>query len=78
MSAVTVQLTNICSGGNHLTFTVMGDAALTKVLDLPTLSDPLDSADVEAFLRVITRMAKMGRTVNQARTLLQNGVTVTV
>ena len=78
MSTVTVRLTNICSGGGHLTFTVTGDATLTRVLDLPTLSEPLDAADVEAFLRVITRMAKMGRTVNQARTLLQTGVTVTV
>ncbi|MDO8707016.1 MAG: hypothetical protein Q7J84_18975 [Sulfuricaulis sp.] len=78
MSAVTVRLTSICSGGGHLTFTVSGDAVLTRTLDLSSLTDPIEASDVEAFLKIICKMAKKGRTLNQARTLLQAGVTVTV
>ena len=78
MSSVTVRLTSICSGGGHLTFSITGDATLSKVLDLPVLIEPLDAQDVESFLRVIVKMARMGRTQNQARTLLQNGVVITV
>ena len=78
MSAVTVRLTSICSGGGHLTFTVAGDASLTRVLDLSALIEPLDDAEVDAFLKVICKLAKKGRTVAQARTLLQAGVTVIV
>lgn len=78
MSAVTVTLTAICSGGGHLTFDVTGDVALTKVVDRDSMTQTPDKADAEAFLRVICWMAKNGRTNNQAATLLQNGVTVTV
>lgn len=78
MAAITVTLTEICSGGNHLTFGVTGDASRTRVLELGSLVEPIDPQDVDAFLRVITRMARIGRTNAQARTLLQNGVTVTV
>ena len=78
MSAVTVTLANICSGGNHLTFAVTGDATLSRVVDRDSLLYPLTEADVQSFLRVVAWMAKNGRTFAQARTLLQNGVTVTV
>ena len=78
MSAVTVRLTNTCTGGGHLTFAVTGDASLTRVLDLSTLLEPLDDAEVDAFLKVICKLAKKGHTVAQAKTLLQAGVTVAV
>lgn len=78
MSAVTVTLANVCSGGNHLTFSVTGDATLSRVVDRDRLLDPLTEADVQSFLRCIAWMAKNGRTFAQARALLQAGVTVTV
>lgn len=78
MSAVTITLTGICSGGGHLTFTVTGDASRTQVLDLSTLTEPVMEQEIEAFLKLICKLAKMGRTPAQARTLLQAGVTVTV
>ena len=78
MSAVTVTLTSICAGGGHLTFTVTGDASLTKTIDLSELTDALDPRDAQGFLEVIVKMAKNGRTLAQARNLLQAGVTVTV
>lgn len=78
MSAVTVSLTGVCAGGNHLTFSVTGDASRTQVLDLSVLSAPVDPAEVEAFLKVVCKLVKNGRTTAQARALLQAGVTVTV
>ena len=78
MSAVTVTLTSICSGGGHLTFTVTGDVTRTQMLDLSVLTDPATEQEVEAFLKLICKLAKKGRTNAQARTLLQAGVTVTV
>jgi len=78
MSAVTVRLTSICSGGNHLTFTVTGDASGTRVLGLGELSEEIDADDVASFLKVICKLVKNGRTIAQARTLLQTGVSVVV
>ena len=78
MSAVTIRLTNICSGGGHLTFAVTGDATLTRIMNLDDLTDPLTEQDLRSFLRVIAWLAKNGRTINQARVLLQNGVEVKV
>ena len=40
--------------------------------------DPYTEQEVEAFLKLICKLAKKGRTNAQARTLLQAGVTVTV
>ena len=78
MSAVTITLTSICSGGGHLTFSVTGDATLTRMLDLSSLTDPIDEQDVAAFLKVLCKLVKKGRTLAQTRTLLQSGVTVTI
>lgn len=78
MSTVTVRLSSICAGGNHLTFNVSGDASLSQIVSLSMLSEPIDEQDVVAFLSVLCRLAKRGRTLAQARTLLQAGVTVTV
>ena len=78
MSAVTIRLTGICSGGNHLTFAVTGDAERTQVLELQVLTEPVQPEELAAFLKVICKLAKNGRTLAQARTLLQAGVTVTI
>ena len=78
MSAVTVTLTGICSGGGHLTFSVTGDATLTEVLDLSMLTEPVSDSEKDAFLKVICKLAKNGRTLAQTRNLLQAGVSVTV
>ena len=78
MSTITVRLASICSGGGHLNFTVTGAATLTETLDLSVLTDPLSEAEKDAFLKVICKLAKNGRTLAQARTLLQAGVTVIV
>jgi hypothetical protein len=78
MTTINIALTGICSGGNHLTFSVTGAREMTVLSDLASLSEPISDEDAQAFLRVITRMARAGRTLAQARTLLQAGVEVTV
>ncbi len=78
MSAVTVTVTNVCSGGNHLTFAVTGDATGGTIMEVSDLIEPITANDVQSFIRVIARLAKMGRTANQAKTLLQAGIQVTV
>lgn len=78
MSAITVTLTSICSGGNHLTFAATGDATQSQVVDLSLLTEPLTDQEKEAFIKVVAKLARNGRTLVQARNLLQAGVTVTV
>jgi hypothetical protein len=78
MTTITITLTGICSGAGHLTFAVTGAKSLTGHVDLSDLSAPITDEDAMAFLKVIGRMAKAGRTLAQTRTLLQAGVTVTV
>ena len=78
MSSITVTLTGICTGGNHLTFGISGDKIATVHAMLDDLTQPISEEDALVFCRVIAQMAKAGRTMNQAKTLLQNGVVVTV
>ena len=76
MSAITVTLTGICSGGAHLTFTVSGDRSGTVPAELREMLQPITEEEAQAFVKVVTKMARAGRTNAQARTLLQNGVTM--
>ena len=78
MSAVTITLTAICSGGGHLNFNATGDATDTLTTDLDAIAQPLTQDEKDAFVKIIAKLAKLGRTLNQAKTLLQAGVTVTV
>ena len=78
MTTINIQLTAICSGGNHLTFTVTGAKEMTILGDVASLSEPIPDEDAQAFVRVVMKMAKAGRTLGQARTLLQAGVEITV
>lgn len=78
MTTINITLTSICSGGNHLTFTVSGAKDMTVPVELGDLTGPITDDDAQVFCKVVARMAKSGRTNNQARTLLQSGVTVTI
>lgn len=78
MASEIVTLTAVCSGGNHLTITGSGAKALTVIVHMDDLSTPVTNDEAEAFVKVIAKLAKAGRTVAQAKTLLQAGVTVTV
>lgn len=78
MTTLTVTLSSICAGGGHLTFTISGARTATVPLTVADITEPITEEDVVSFCKVIARMAKAGRTVAQARSLLQAGVTVTI
>lgn len=80
MSIVTTTLQGVCSGGNHLTFRIAldGGGQWSRVLDLSRIQEPVSEEDMETFLKIVAKLALRGRTVNQARTLLLAGVTLTV
>lgn len=59
-------------------FAITGDAVATSDLTTDDITQPITDADVQGFVRVLARMAKMGRTGAQAKAILQAGVTVTV
>jgi hypothetical protein len=78
MASETVQLTAICTGNNHLEFTLTGLKAATVRMLLDELTEPISDADGVIFCKCIAKLAKSGRTVPQTRTLLQAGVTVNI
>lgn len=78
MSTITVTLSGICAGGNHLTFIVSGDKSVTVKGMLGEMVEPISEDEAQAFVKVLAKMAKLGRTPTQARTLLQAGVVITV
>ena len=79
MAAVTVTLTNICAGGNHLTFSTTGAKEMTVVGDrVDFIEGPITDEDARTFIRVLCKIARANRTMVQTRNLFQAGVTVTV
>jgi hypothetical protein len=77
MATETTTLTSICSGANHLTFTLTGAKAATVVLELGELTGPITDDDIATFCKVIARLCRSDKTAAQARTALQAGITVT-
>lgn len=78
MTTLTVTLVETCSGGEHLVLSVTGDRTAVVRSTRSTLSDTISDEEIESFVKVLIRMVKAGRTLNQTRTQLQNGVTITV
>lgn len=78
MSQVVVRLTNICAGGNHFTFGITGDVVSTVKAETADISDVITTEDKTAFLKILIKLAKIGRSNNQVKTLFQSGVTVNV
>ena len=78
MSAITITLTGVCSGGDHISMAITGDKTGNLVLNGSDVTDPITEGDVAMFCKVIAKLAKTGRTVAQAKALLEAGVTVTV
>lgn len=80
MSIVTTTLQSVCSGGNHLTFRISLDGGQnwTRVMELDHIRQEVLPEDMDTFLRIIAKLALRGRTVQQARSLLTAGVTLTI
>lgn len=79
MTTVTITATAFCPGGGHVDFSVTGDKVMNFTgVDVAPLLEPISDDEAQAFLKVICKMATKGRTLAQAKALLQAGVTITV
>ena len=61
-----------------MTFTMTGDVTGEGTLSVDEIDEFLNSVGRKELLAVILRLAKIGRTPAQVKTLLQAGVTVTI
>jgi len=78
MAQITVTASNFCSGGQHATLTVSGDVSRTMRVDVTSFLEPVSVEDSLAFLRVLVKLVKIGKTPGQLKSALQAGVTVNV
>ena len=77
MPTLNFRVTSVCSGGNHYTMEITGDLTRTLVLDREDIQ-AAERLDAETFALALLRYYARGRTQNQIRTALQNGVAIQV
>ncbi len=77
MATITTTLTAICAGGDHLTFSITGAKTLAVAADFAEINSPITDEEAVAFVKVIAKLCKSGKTMAQAKTALQAGITVT-
>ncbi len=77
MSALTMTLVSACAGGDHLTFSITGAKTLSVSINASDMTSPITDDDLAAYLKITARLCKIGKTVAQAKTALQAGITVT-
>lgn len=78
MASLTFTRTWECASQNHVTINVTGDVTYTFHGDIDDLTRPVTEEEKEAFMKVLLRVAKIGRTRAQIRNALANGYTVTI
>ncbi len=78
MSSLTLTRTFECAAQNHITIAVTGDVTYTYRGTLEEITAPVTEEEKEAFIKVLMRVAKIGRTRAQIRNALTNGYTVTI
>lgn len=78
MATVIVTLTKLCTGGGHATFSISGDVSRTIDMHLENLGYEVTDEMVENFIKVLLKLAKLGRTISQLKTTMQSGLTVSV
>lgn len=78
MASFTLTRTRECGSQNHVTISVTGDVTYTFDGDMADLTGPVTEDEKEAFLKVLLRVAKIGRTRTQIRNALTNGYTITI
>ena len=77
MPTLNFRVTTICSGGNHYTMEITGDLTRTLVVDREAIQ-AAERLDPEIFALALLRYYARGRTQNQIRTALQNGIAIQV
>jgi hypothetical protein len=78
MASMTLTRTAECAAQNHITIEISGDVQHTYHGDMDELTAPVTEAEKDAFVKLLIRFAKIGRTRAQIRNALGNGVTVTI
>ncbi len=79
MSSITFQKVYECAAGDHLRLSVTGDVPAQDIgIYLPDLTSTITEEEKQAFLKVLLRVAKIGRTQQQVKTALTNGYTITI
>lgn len=78
MATMTLTATNFCAADNHFTLTASGDISHSVQYKVDEFLAPLTTEEKDAFLKVLVRFAKIGRTSAQVKTALINGATVTL
>lgn len=78
MGTITLTTVYECAGGDHLRISVTGDATDTLALYANDLTGPISDDERAIFLKVLLRLAKVGRSKQQIKNALASGLVVTV
>ena len=78
MATLNIQISNICSGGNHADITVTGDYTFNSRITIPEFLDAITDEEKEAFLAVLFKILSAGKTPQQIKTALLNGIEVNI
>ena len=78
MSSITITRTSECANQNHVVLEVSGDVSYTYRGDMDALTSPVTEEEKEAFIKVLMKIAKIGRTRAQIRNGLTNGYVINI
>lgn len=79
MANITFTKVYECAAGDHLRLAITGDVPSQEIgVYLPDLAVAITEDEKQAFLKVLLRIAKIGRTQVQIKTALTNGYTITI
>lgn len=79
MANITFTKVYECAAGDHLRIAITGDVPSQEIgIYLPDLAISVSEEEKQVFLRVLLRIARIGRTQNQIKNALTNGYTITI
>lgn len=79
MASITFKKVYECAAGDHLRLTITGDVPSQEIgVYLPDLAGAITEEEKQAFLKVLLRVARIGRTQAQLKTALTNGHTINI
>ena len=79
MATITLTKVYECAAGDHLRLAVTGDSPAQNVyIYLPDLTGSVTEEEKQAFLKILLKVGRIGRTQNQVKNALTNGYTITI
>lgn len=79
MGTITLTKSFECTSGDHIRIAITGDVPSNDIsIYMPDLLEPINEEEKRAFLKVLLKVAKIGRNNNQVKTALTNGYTITI